>query len=322
MSREGDPRKSRWCIVAADDAAPEWVAYGALEARAVPVQYGRLGGTATLLHLALLRAASIAPTSQIVVTALDEYRDLWEPTLWCVRPEMRLVSDKRTSSLLASAAAILSIANTSPSAIVTMLPARCYVGHECILRQAIRHVVSELPRIPQGVATLGMVDIDVGVDEDYMLVGRAGSGPGLSVQGIARRPTAWVARHLRRQGAVVCSGIMIGYAGVLAAHISKHWPGFSEKVTTMLAMARAARRECEIPRNLQNRMPSCVLKSLRWHPPALPQRVFTVSESGWSGLKSPYAVTRVAEFVASAVDRHDELLTRSSSLSESESMAL
>jgi hypothetical protein len=49
-----------------------------------------------LLHNALHRAASIAPVSQILVTTLEEYRYRWEPILWCVRPEMRFVGDKRT----------------------------------------------------------------------------------------------------------------------------------------------------------------------------------------------------------------------------------
>jgi len=289
--------------VTADDHAPEWIAYGGLDLRASPVQYNCLGGSASLLHLALHRAASIAPTSHILVTALEEYRDLWEPILWCVRPEMRFVADKRTNSLFTSAAAILSIARLSPSSIVTILPARCYVRHEWILRQALRQVASELPRIPEGVATLGMLDIDEGVDEDYMVLSRASTGRGLEVQGMACRPTAWVARHLRRQGAVVSSGIMIGYAGTFATHIAKNWPGIHQRITTLAAMARAAQRECEITNSLQERVPSAVLKSLRWRPPAFPQRVFTVCDSGWSGLKSPQAVTRIAEFVANRVDR-------------------
>src|SRR5580704_17597373 len=152
MFKEFERTKSHWCIVIADDNAPDWVAYGALDCRPTPVQHSCLGGSATLLHLALHRAASTAPTSQILVTTLQEHRDQWEPILWCVRPEMRFVGDKLTSPLLTSAAAILSIARDSPSSIVTILPARCYVRHEWILRQALSEVVSELPHISEGVA--------------------------------------------------------------------------------------------------------------------------------------------------------------------------
>jgi mannose-1-phosphate guanylyltransferase len=288
MINEVEGRRSHWCLVLADDQAPEWVADGAPDLRPAPMQYCCLGGSATLLHMALHRAASIAPTSQILVTALEEYRDRWEPILWCVRPERRFVSDKRTNPLLTSAAAILSIARVSPASVVTILPARCYVAHERILREALKQVALELPQIPEGVATLGMADIDEGVDEDYMVIGRDRTGLGFSVHGVARRPTAWVARHLRRQGAVVSSGIMIGYAYAFAAHISKHWPGISEMLSTRVAMAGAAEMECAIPSALQERMSRPILKSLRWSPPAFPQRAFAVCDSGWSGLKWLY----------------------------------
>jgi mannose-1-phosphate guanylyltransferase len=322
MLTELEDRKSHWCIVIADDHAPAWLANGALESRLVPVQYCRLEGSATLLHLALHRAASIAPTSQILVTALEEYRDQWEPILWCVRPEMRVISCKRTSPLLSSAAAILSIARISPSSIVTILPARCYVGHEWILRQALRQATFELPHIPEGAAALGMIDIDEGVHEDYMVLNRVRAGRGLGVQGIARRPTAWVARHLRRQGAVVSSGVMIGYASTFAAHISRHWLAIGQKIAVLAAMARAAQREFEIPNSLQDLVPGAVLKSLRWHPPAFPQRVFTVCGSGWSSLKSPQAVTRMAEFTANRMHRHQPVTSSPAIPNHGEPVAL
>jgi hypothetical protein len=40
-------RRSRWSIVVADDPAPEWAPYGALELKSVPVQYCRLGDSAS-----------------------------------------------------------------------------------------------------------------------------------------------------------------------------------------------------------------------------------------------------------------------------------
>jgi mannose-1-phosphate guanylyltransferase len=322
MTRELESRRSHWCIVVADDHAPEWVPFDSLEPRSAPVQYACLGGPVTLLHRALHRAASIAPASQILVTALEEYRARWEPILWCVRPERRFVSDKGTNPLLASAAAILSIASVSPSSIVTLLPARCYVGHETILREALRLVASELPHIPEGAATLGMLDIDEAVDEDYMVVGRARTGRGLAVHGIARRPTAWVARHLRRQGAVVSSGIMIGYADVFARHISRHWPEPRQRLAALVAAASAAHLECAIRSSLQDRMAGPVLKSLRWHPPAFPQRVYTVCDSGWSGLRSPHAVARIAEFTANRIVQRDVTQAQETTAAHGEPIAL
>jgi mannose-1-phosphate guanylyltransferase len=309
-SHEPADRRSNWCIISADDHAPEWAPYGSLDLAPTPVQYSRLGGSATLLHRALHRAAAVAPTSQILVTLLDEYRKHWEPVLWCVRPEMRFVGDKHTSPALTTAAALLSIARHSPSSIVTVLPARCYVAHEAILRQALTMAAAQLAEVPERVATLGMLDIDEGVDEDYLVVGRAAAGRGLTIQGIARRPTAWVARHLRRQGAVVASGIAVGYAGAFAAHIIRHWPETTRRLMPQIEVAKSGREECEITASLERRVPGSPQSSLRNQPPAVPQRVFTVCDSGWSGLKTPQAVARIADFLASKRRPPQPLLRR------------
>jgi mannose-1-phosphate guanylyltransferase len=286
----------RWCIVVADDHGPEWAPSTKTGERPSPVQYSCLGGQSTLLQRALSRAGRIAPAARILVTALEEYREYWEPALWHIRAANRYVCDNRAASLLTGAAALLSVAAVSPSSIVTILPARCHVSREWILQRAIDHVTSLLPCIREGVATLGMMDIDEGIDEDYLIAGPA--GPGFTVQGFARRPTAWVARHLKRQGAMVSSGIMIGYAGAFAAHITKHWPGLTLKLSRLAAAAAMAGEECELPLSLQTGVPKPVLQSLRWNPPAFAQRAFCVHSSGWSGLKSPRAAERISAFLA------------------------
>jgi hypothetical protein len=298
LLKQAEPPRSHWCIVIADDHGPDW-AIG-LERDPAPVQYCRLGDGATPLQRALHRAAAIAPTSQVIVTAFEEYRDLWEPSLWFVRPERRFVCENRAASRLSSAAAILSVAACSPSNVITILPARCCVAHEWILRRALKHALWELPGIPEGVITLGMLDMEEGVDEDYLVVGPARVGRGLRIDGFARRPLPWVARHLRQNGALIASGIMIGYAGVFAAHISKSWPGISKKLAQVVSVATAAGEECAIPSSLT--VPPAVLHSLRWHPPAFAQRVFGVCRSGWSGLKSPRSVAHMVRFLSSRVE--------------------
>jgi mannose-1-phosphate guanylyltransferase len=289
---------AHWCIVVADDHGPEWAPVTNVEESPAPAQYSRLGESSTLLQRALRRASRIAPAPHVMVTALDEYRDHWESALWCVRPQNRFVGDNRAASLLTAAAALLSITTASPSSIVTILPARCYVAREDVLRLALEHVLSMLPRVSEGVATLGMVDMNEGIDEDYLVCARAGTGPGLIVDGFARRPTAWIARRLKNQGAMVASGIMMGYAGAFAAHISEHWPGLTLKLTQLAATASAAGEECEVPMALQAGVPKHVLRSLRWNPPSFPQRAFCVRGCGWSGLKSAQAVERMSTWIS------------------------
>ena len=296
---QGHLPRSRWCIVA-DDYGPDWATGpGGLPA---PVQYCPLAKAATPLQRSLHRATAIAPASQVIVTTFEDYRSHWEPSIWFVPPERRFVCDNRAASQLSSAAAILSVAACSPSNVITILPARCFVLHEGILKNALNRALAELPSVPEGAITLGMADLEEGIDEDYLVVGQPRVGGGLSVEGFARRPVAWVARHLRQSGALVASGIMIGYAGVFAAHISRNWPGIAKKLSNVVSAAAAIGEECEIPSSLNRGVPPAVLHSLRWHPPAFPQRAFGVRGSGWSGLKSPRSVMRVVDFFSSSTE--------------------
>ncbi len=261
------------------------------------MQYCRPGEGATLLQRALHRATAIAPGSQVLITAFEEYRDLWGPSAWCIRPEKRFVCEAPRGLQLSVAAAILAVAARSMSDIITILPARCHVAHESILRRALNHALAELPGIPEGAVTLGMLDPEEGVDEDYLLVGRARTGQALRVDGFARKPVPWVARRLRQHGALVASGILIGYAGVFAAHISKHWPGVSKKLTQLIATATLRGEECKIPSVMDRGETPTLPDSLRWRPSAFRQRVIGVCHSGWSGLKSPQAVAHMVEFL-------------------------
>jgi hypothetical protein len=287
-----------WAIIVGDDRFPEWVPYGALDLKAVPVQYCRLTALASPFQRAVHLAAAIASVSRVLVTALPEHRARWEPYTWFVRPSMRFINEGNAASRIALAAAILSVADRSPSNVLAIIPARSHVVHEFILRDALKQMVARLPEVPEGVASLGMIDMDDSVDEDYLVLQRSSGGQGLNVSGIARRPTAWVARHLRRQGAVVASGILVGYAGAFAAHLSKHWPGVTAKLTRLSQGATEAKQECIVPSTVGLGVPSTVRHCLRWDPPLFKQRVFTVSQCGWSGLKSPHAVARIADFVS------------------------
>lgn len=290
----------RWCIVVADDHGPEWAPTCSSGERQSPAQYSRLGESSTLLHRALCRALRLAPASQVLLTALEEYREHWEPSAWCLKPEHRFICDHRAASLLTGAAALLSISSKDPSAVVTILPARCYVAHEWVLSAALDLAIARLPHIAEGVLTLGMIDAIESLDEDYLVATRAQSDRSLTALGFARRPAYGVATHLREQGALIASGIMIGYAGAFAAHISKHWPGLTLQLLNLLNAAAGANVECEIPANLPRGVPKPVICSLRWQPPCFTQRVFRVRGCGWSGLKSAQAVARVSGYLATA----------------------
>lgn len=296
-----------WCIVVADDHGPEYVPSIAGSAKESPIQYCGFGEPTTLLQRALHRAKQIAPTAQIMVTVREENRAHWEPALWSIRSRRRFVSDSRFMSSLTTAAALLSIAADSVSHVVTILPARCYVADEWILSAALHRLHAMLPRIPEGVGTLGMIDIDDGIDEDYLVPGGTKLGPVVGVQGMACQPAGWVARHLRQHGAMVASGILTGYAGRFAAHICKHRPTITKALAGVLC--EAAGGENRLSADIFRTVPRSELRSLRWWPPTFPQRAFPVYRCGWKGLRTARAVARISASCRPWIDSVPQIQT-------------
>jgi len=307
MSEQDSKNRKAWCIVVADDHGPEYVPLVAGAANSSPVQYCGFGEPTTLLQKALHRAKQIVPTAQIVVTVREENRERWEPALWFIHPERRFVSHTRTSASLTTAAALLSIAADSASNVVTILPARCYVAHEGVLAAALHQLCATVPGIPERVGTLGMIDIDEGIDEDYLVPRETKIGPGLAVQAMARQPARWVAQHLRRHGAMIASGILTGYAGTFAAHIVKQCPKLAKALSQVTRLAAGG--ENQFSAEIYRDAPRSVLRSLRWWPPTFPQRAFPVYRCGWRGLHTARAVARISASCPATIDSVPQRVT-------------
>lgn len=299
-AERGSGNNTRWAIVVAHDHGPEWAPQGTLGQARSPVQYGRLGGSATLMQKALHRAAKIAPASRLLVTVREGYRVEWEGGLWFLKADHRFVCSDARSSWLTTASALLRVANDSPSSVVVILPARCFVANEDILSTSIQQALAVLPWIPEGIVTLGMVDIDEGADEDYLVPKKRNSGLTRQLLGVARSPVSWAARHLRQHGALVASEVMVGYVGAFAAHISHRLPGITAQLIRLTAAAAVAGTETTVNWALWDGMATRMLRSLRWYPPSLPQRALSVYHCGWSSLRSARAVARITGFVDSS----------------------
>jgi hypothetical protein len=139
--------RSRWCIVVADAAGPEWPLSAEANAQTAPIQYCGLLERTTMLQKALHRAGRISHRMGILVTVAEVHRPHWQQALWFTRAEHRFVSHSPGSSLISTAAAVLSIAARSPTALVTIIPARCYVEDEWTLTVAIHRALSS-PSLP------------------------------------------------------------------------------------------------------------------------------------------------------------------------------
>jgi mannose-1-phosphate guanylyltransferase len=229
---------TRWCIVVADAAGPEWPLSEDVDAPLAPVQFCGLGGPTTMLQKALHRAVRIAKAARVMVTADERNRSHWQPALWFMRAGQRFVSESPGWSLLSTAAAVLSIGAQTPSALITILPARSYVVDEWTLTVALNRVLSDRSFLADGIVTLGMVSAQPGVDEDYLVLSAPDGRPTVAVSVTAQGPAEWFARDLVRRGAVVASGIYVAYARAMVAG------GTPRGVAPLLGSAAMDARSC------------------------------------------------------------------------------
>jgi mannose-1-phosphate guanylyltransferase len=292
MSSARPETRSRWCIVVADAAGPEWPVSEDINAQTAPVQYCGLGGPTTMLQKALHRAVRISHPARVMVTAAEAHRLHWQRALWFMRAEHRFVSESPGGSLLTTVAAVLSIAARTPTALITILPARCYVADEWTLTLALHRALSERRFLSVGILTLGIVGF--GVDEDYLVLTAPGDRPTAAVAYTAQRPMEWLARDIVRRGAVVATGIYIASASTLASLFYKYWPTLTHKILRHLKQSRV--------RGVENRIaPAVVQEALRaasrpfWdRSPWLTLRALRVAHCGWSSLNSTQAIERIA----------------------------
>jgi mannose-1-phosphate guanylyltransferase len=285
--------RPRWCIVVADAAGPEWLVPDDSHAQWAPAQYCGFGEPTTMLQKALHRAGRISHATRIVVTVAEAHRSRWQRALWFTRPEHRYVSEFPGWSSVTTAAAVLSIAARAPDALVTILPARCYVADEWTLTIALHRALSERTFLADGIVTLGMVGADTDVDENYLLPGASNGRPTVAVPGVAQRPVECVARHLVQRGALVASDIYIGYASRLASQLSKCWTAAAHKLPEHFTSSTASGIENRIPPSLARDVLRVAPRMSRDRPPWIPRRTLRVAHCGWSGLRSSRAIERI-----------------------------
>ena len=285
--------RPRWCIVVADAAGPEWLVPDDSHAQWAPVQYCGLGEPTTMLQKALHRAGRLSHATRVAVTVAESHRSRWQQALWFTRPEHRYVSEFPGWSSVTTAAAVLSIAARAPDALVTILPARCYVADEWTLTIALHRALSERTALAGGIVTLGIVGADTDVDENYLLPGASNGQPTTAVSGVARRPAEGVARHLVRQGALVASDIYIGHARTLALLFSKYWTALTHELLEHLTSSFMPGVENRIPSILALEALHVAPRMSRDRPPRIPVRALRVAHCGWSGLRTPRAIERI-----------------------------
>lgn len=283
MRVQGAKSQERCCIVVANDERSERLAGGSNQWPQILQQADivRRG----FLRQASLRARRIASPANVLVSAREEDRGVWEGPLWFTRPANRFISERGVPASFSAAAAVLSVAARSPSCLVTMLPSNFWVAWESVLTDAIDKVLASLQRVPGTVATLGMSDSHPGADEDYLVVGPASAQIGAAILAKAKRPGPSTAKQLIKEGALVASGILLGQAQAFAARIRKYWPDLARELTDAVGADRPAEAEHQLSGDAYKHVSRSAMSSIRLSPSTFPMRAFRVQGSGWCSRK-------------------------------------
>jgi mannose-1-phosphate guanylyltransferase len=275
--------EARCCIVVATDERSERLTGGAHRRplnsqQAAAVKMG-------FLRQASVRARKLASPATVLVSAREEDRSVWMGPLWFTQPANRFISDVGVPASLSTAAALLSVAATSPSCLVTILPTDFWVARESVLSDAIENVLSVLRRVPDTVATLGMSDTHPGSEEDYLVVGRGSTQTGAVILAKADRPAPSAAKQLSEEGALVASGIFLGQARAFAARFHKYWPQLVRELTECVGSVPFPGAEHPFSSDVYRRISRSVIGAMRLFLSTFATRAFRVRGSGWCSRK-------------------------------------
>jgi mannose-1-phosphate guanylyltransferase len=237
------------------------------------------------LRQASLRARSLVSPANVLLSAQEEDRGIWEGPFWFTRPANRFVSARGVPTSLSTAAAVLSVAARLPSCLIAVLPSDFWVARESVLREAIDRAFKSIEMIPDCIVTLGMIDTHPEIDEDYLVVGPNNNQKGAVILARVNRPESRAAQQLINEGAMVASGILLGYAHAFAARIRKYWPHLARELTHTLESDCRPEGENRLSGQAYRHVPRSIINSIRLSSPTFPMRAFRVQGSGWCSRK-------------------------------------
>ena len=267
----------RCCIVVANDRHSERVSTSLFQRASGSAAAVTMG----FLRLAARRAKRLSSPANVIVCAQEGDRRTWEGPFWFTRATNRFISELGTPTSLSTAAAVLSIATKEPSCPIAILPSDFWVARESVLTEAIEKAFGRLQVMPESIATLGMIDSHSGSEEDYLVVGPRHAQKGAAIQARINRPERRLAKQLISEGAMVASGILLGYAQAFATRINKYWPHLAQELIHTLEKDPAAEVERKFSAFAYRQIPGLAMQSVRLFPPTFPARAFAVQGSGW-----------------------------------------
>lgn len=271
-----------------------------------PKQYCSLLGRASLLHLALQRAAAVVPRDRVLIVVAAEHGDWWRSELHDYPPENIIVQPLNRGTAIGTLLPLLEVGRRDPQGRIVFLPADHYVEHERRLILALRVTLGEIGKRTRQIAMLGITPEKPDPELGYIVPATSKRLVAKRVVQFVEKPPVEQASCLIDGGAVWASFIFAGRVAVLNAMFKRHLPRTLETLAHIVR--RAPRYQTRLLIEAYRQLESADLsRDVFAHEPNW-LRVVEVPPCGWTDLGTP---SRVFECVTKMKARVQNMVSPS-----------
>lgn len=190
----------------------------------VPKQFCSLSGGASLVQLAIRRAAAIATAQRTLGVVARQHRNWWGPQLARLPRRNLVVQPENRGTAHGILLPLLRIAVRDPEAVVVLLPADHYLRDEAVLADSLRDAAGLAALHCDELFLLGMTPEAADPDLGYIVPESTGVGTVRRVQRFVEKPAAELARRLLEGGALWNVFILAGTVRAFIAMFVRRMP--------------------------------------------------------------------------------------------------
>ena len=269
----------------------------------VPKQFCSLGPGPSLLHLALLRARSVAPRARILVTLTAAHRAWWDDLVRCLPADNILVQPEQRGTAVGMLHPLLEILRRDAQASLAILPSDHYFREEAGIAVGLQEAMLLTHQFPERVLLLGFEPADADPDLGYIVPGEACGRGMFGVRGFAEKPDAGRVGALLQAGALLNSFILAANARALLGVFARRWPALVAQVRDYVESShQPSGRAADVAQRFSE-LPALDFSSDVLENDGHEFAVLRVAACGWSDLGTPTRLERVLRRHRRAIER-------------------
>lgn len=266
---------------------------------AVPKQYCSLGAGPSLLHDALQRARTVAPTERTCVVVAEQHRQWWQALPRSIPAGNVIAQPQNRGTANGILLPLLQILHWDADATLLVLPSDHYVRNESVLGVSVQQAMAHVDRRRDRIVLLGLVPEEADPELGYIVPVGDGGAKVRDVSRFIEKPSVATARELMQHGGLWNSFIFAAHGQTLLRVFEAQCPQIVSDMRACVAGDSTSQR-CGLA-ELYERLASLDFsRDIIQRDPSMLQ-VIDVPVCGWSDLGTP---RRVAE----TVHRHGPLL--------------